>query len=87
MPSRDSNQQRPGVWSSNKFIIVLAISLLVVAFGTVVALQGTNPADAPEHQHTEKTAPAPAPTQSASKQEVQTPSGSSKDQPSYAPMP
>ena len=87
MPSRDSEQQRRGVWGSSKFIIVLSIALMVIVAGTVLSLQGTSPADAPEHQQAEKAASTSAATEPASKQEVQTPSGSSKDQPSEAPKP
>lgn len=87
MTQKDSDQQRPGTWGSNKFIIGLAVVVLAAAIGTVVSQRGTNPADEPQHQRSEQPAPTPSPEVSADTPEVQTPSGTSKDQPSDAPKP
>ena len=89
---RDSDQQQPRRWGSNKFIIVLALAVIVALVGNVVARMGVNPADnganqtraqAPEpRQHS-----APAEPEANSDQAVQTPAGTSKDQPADSPQP
>ena len=81
MTGRDSDQQQPGRWGSSKFIIVLSVLVAVALVGSFVSKMGTNPADAPAP-------PATASEQeTASESEVQTPAGSSKNQPADSPKP
>jgi hypothetical protein len=80
MTGRDSDQQQPGRWGSSKFIIVLSILVAVALAGSFVSKMGTNPADAPSP-------PAATSKQDAAESEVQTPAGSSKNQPADSPKP
>jgi flagellar basal body-associated protein FliL len=86
---RDSDQQRPRRWGSNKFIIVLALAVIVALVGNVVARMGVNPADTAATQSNAQSPPAPAPAEpdGKSEQTVQTPAGTSKDQPADSPQP
>ena len=87
IPHRDSDQQQPGRWGSNKFIIVLALVVAIALLGNMVARMGVNPADTAENQKTAEPAQPPAASDQKANQTVPTPAGTSKDQPADSPKP
>ena len=77
---RDSDQQQPGRWGSNKFIIVLALVVIVALIGNVVARMGVNPADTAQNQQKTQAPQPSAPAEPAAKseQKVQTPAAQAR---------